>query len=136
MKQARIWLASPKYLHILLNPSASAILNQSRRDTAAKMGTAITKRFARGLWSMWKKSAIISLALLRAVSPVVIGAATTPSMANMLPKVPSQYRDTEVTTSGACADAAPASCIPPSKKNQEETAAQIRATMPSVIIAP
>ena len=79
----------------------------------------------------------MSLALRNAVSPLVIGAATTPSTARMPPIMPSQFSETLTTTSGAeAASDAPVSAAPPSKKNQEETVAQIKATIPSVIIAP
>ena len=76
-------------------------------------------------------------ALRKAVSPEVMGAATTPRMARTPPARPSQERDTLVTTVGAAAAISePTWAAPPSKKNQEETAAHTRATIPSVIIEP
>ena len=76
-------------------------------------------------------------ALRKAVSPEVMGAATTPIIARMPPKSPNQPSDTLVTTVGAAAAVVePTSAAPPSKKNHEDTAAQIRATRPSVIIEP
>ena len=46
---------------------------------------------------------MISRELLKAVSPLVIGAATTPRMANIPPNTPNQDFDTAVTTAGAAA---------------------------------
>ena len=76
-------------------------------------------------------------ALRNAVSPLVMGAATTPSIASTPPTMPSHASDTFVTTVGAAAvKSAPTSAAPPSKKKYDETAAQMSATMPSVIMAP
>ena len=51
--------------------------------------------------SMRMKSAMISRAERKAVSPLVIGAATTPSMASMPPATPSQSLQMIFTTLGA-----------------------------------
>ena len=55
--------------------------------------------------------------ILSAVSPLVIGAATTPSRASTLPAIPSHDLATLVTTVGADAESSePTSAAPPSKK--------------------
>ena len=60
---------------------------------------------------------MMSRALRKAVSPLVIGAATTPRTARMPPSTPSQLWDTFVTTVGAAAEMSdPTSAAPPSKK--------------------
>ena len=113
------------------------MLYHRRKAEATNIGTAIARRRPIGCWSRWKASAIMSRALLKAVSPEVIGAATTPRRARMPPKMPSQPLDTLVTTAGADAVMSEPTCAaPPSKKNHEDTAAQMRATRPSVIMAP
>ena len=51
--------------------------------------------------SRCRNSAMMRRAERKAVSPLVIGAATTPSIARMPPKSPSQFSLTTVTTLGA-----------------------------------
>ena len=97
VKQASDWLARPKYLHITLKPSALATLNQSSRPAPTKSGRATSSLLSFGFWSMRKASAMMRRALRKAVSPLVIGAATTPRMASMPPTRPSQLRDTMFT---------------------------------------
>ena len=48
--------------------------------------------------STWKKSATMSRAERSAVSPLVIGAATIPNIANMPPNVPNQSFEISVAT--------------------------------------
>ena len=80
-----------------------------------------------------KASAIVSLALLKAVSPEVIGQATTPRTARTAPTGPSNALDTTLTISAGV----PAACIEAlSPKNAIVTAHQIKATIPSTIIEP
>ena len=81
--------------------------------------------------SIPRKSATISRAERKAVSPLVMGAAITPSIASMPPIVPSQSFVMASTMTAAFVSA-----IPFSWKKQVAAAAQIRATMPSVIMAP
>ena len=120
----------------MLKPSSLLILNHSRTPTAAKIGRLMSRRLPILSCLMCRNSAILRRAPRRAVSPEVMGAATTPRMARMLPTTPSQCLLMAVTTWGAEALWRPHSCIPPSKKKYELTAAQISATTPSVIIAP
>jgi hypothetical protein len=49
----------------------------------------MTRRFLIGFWDVLIRSAIVNRALRKAVSPDVIGAATTPKIANIAPNVPS-----------------------------------------------
>ncbi|MPM88094.1 hypothetical protein SDC9_135195 [bioreactor metagenome] len=81
--------------------------------------------------SIPKKSATISRAERKAVSPDVIGAAITPKTANNPPIVPSQFFVMASTITEAFV-----SSMPFSPKKQVAAAAQIKATIPSVIIAP
>ena len=53
-----------------------------------KRGIHIIKRFATLRCSIWRKSATIKRAERKAVSPLVIGAATMPNIAKILPNVP------------------------------------------------
>ena len=114
---ANVWLAQPKYFQMVLKPSLSAMLNQSRRAEAMKIGMLTISLLRIGVWSMWKVSATIILALLREVSPLVIGAATTPSMDSIPPRAPSHLTETADTIAGAEALMSdPTSAAPPSKK--------------------
>ena len=100
-----------------LKPFASAMLYHRRRPDRTNSGTAMYRRFRIGPWSRWRKSAMIRRALRKAVSPLVMGAATTPSRARMPPSTPSQLCETFVTTTGAAAvRSEPTSAAPPSKK--------------------
>ena len=75
-------------------------------------GIATTNLFTIGPCLYFKESAIVSLALLNAVSPEVIGHATTPSNANAPPTFPKIPTDILLTTTAA--DPASASYgIPP-----------------------
>ena len=49
----------------------------------------------------FKKSAVISLAVLKAVSPEVIGAAITPNIANNPPNFPNQVTEISFTRGAA-----------------------------------
>src|SRR5574344_2883953 len=95
------------------------------------------------------KSAAMSRALLKAVSPLVIGAATTPSNANTAPTLPNQ--EEQIVFTKMAGEGLPVSGfivavnnfsygVSPStfrlSANLIAAAAQIRATNPSVIIAP
>ena len=112
-----VWLAQPKYLQMVLNPFSSAMLYHIRRATMANSGMQILRRLTTGFWSSLRASARVRRALRSAVSPVVMGAATTPRMARMPPMVPSQAVETLVTTVGAAAlSSEPTSAAPPSKK--------------------
>ena len=78
----------------------------------------------------------MSRALRNAVSPDVIGAAMTPSMARMPPNVPSH--DLEMLSTRIAGDDEPMNCCRPSYPpvNVIAAAAHIKATMPSATIAP
>ena len=86
---------------MILKPSLSAMLNQSRKLAATKSGAATNRRLIMGRWLNLKKSAMMRRALRNAVSPLVIGAATTPRIAKIPPMKPNQPLLTAVTTSGA-----------------------------------
>ena len=86
---------------------------------------------------MCKKSATINRAERKAVSPLVMGAATMPSIAKMPPSVPNHSFEMRVATA-APENALPvsASMTPFSWKKYVAAAAQISATAPSATIAP
>jgi len=86
---------------------------------------------------MCRKSAAMSRAERRAVSPLVIGAATIPRIAKIPPKVPNHSLEIRVATA-APEKALPVSwsTIPFSWKKYVAAAAQINATIPSATIAP
>ena len=83
-----------------------------------------------------KASAIVSLALLKAVSPEDIGQATTPNIANTAPTFPITVLEIVLTTvAGPPAFKIP--CNPfVSPKKDIAAAAQTKAITPSAIIAP
>ena len=89
----------------------------------------------------------MSRAERRAVSPLVIGAAMTPMIANMPPMAPNQLRLTRSTTSAAmfspgcaaaktCKPSIPYKPFSGSAKNVPAAAAQMSARIPSATIAP
>ena len=112
-------------------PSLSRRLYSSNPIAAKNIGTHIYKRLRMDFCSIPRKSATISRAERKAVSPLVMGAAITPSTANTPPTAPSQFFVMASTMTAALV-----SSIPFSWKKQVAAAAQISATMPSVIIAP
>ena len=91
-------------------------------------------------------SEVISLALRKAVSPDVIGAKTTPSMARIAPAVPSHWLQIASTTPAGVQSPAfmkfssfsygVAPSVLSMSANLMDAAAHISATSPSVIIAP
>ena len=100
-------------------------------------GAVIISLFLIGPCLNFKKSAIVSLALLKAVSPEVTGQATTPRIARAQPILPSSVLEIMLTTQ-PCPPFA-IICFPSSPvlpKNAIAAAAQINATIPSAIIAP
>lgn len=101
VKTESVWLLQPKYCHIVLNPSGFSTCHSSIPKLHKNKGTQMISRLAMGRWSSFSHSATISRALRRAVSPEVIGAATTPSMARTAPASPSQSLQTRFTTAGA-----------------------------------
>ena len=76
----------------------------------------MASRLRIGRWSRRMKSATISRADRKAVSPEVIGAAITPSTASRPPSVPSQSRVIELTMIAALSlpDEAANSAVPSS----------------------
>ena len=100
-----VWLAHPKYFHIVLKLSGLSICHTSSMNVTRNMGRLIASRLAIGFWFMFSASAIISLLERNAVSPLVIGAATTPSIASMPPVTPSQPLHTSITICGAVSPA-------------------------------
>ena len=64
-------------------------------------GIATTNLFTMGPCLYFKESAIVSLALLNAVSPEVIGQATTPNSAKTPPAFPKIPTDILLTTTAA-----------------------------------
>ena len=95
------------------------------------MGIQIIRRLTTVFCSICRKSATIRRAERKAVSPEVIGAAITPSIANTPPTAPSHSFVILSTTTAALF-----SSIPLLWKKYVAAAAQIKATIPSVIIAP
>ena len=94
---------------------------------------AIRKRFFTGPCLILKISAIISLDPLNAVSPEVIGHATTPRTARNAPNAPKSWTEDLFTTTAGEPTAA-SYFIPPN--TVMAAAAHINATTPSAIIAP
>ena len=98
----------------------------------------MAKRFHCVRCSMRKMSATISRAERKAVSPDVIGAATTPNSARIPPAMPSVVFEMMLTAHAAllpfAASASASACAPP--KKAVATAAHMRAMMLSEIIAP
>ena len=101
MMAASVWLAHPKYCHTTLNPSAFSICHTRMAIEARNKGTPMSRRLGMGRWSSVRPSATIRRAERKAVSPLVMGAATTPRIASTAPNVPSQLLQTNVTTSAA-----------------------------------
>ena len=64
----------------------------------AKMGMQMSSRLRMLFCSIWKVSATMRRAARSTVSPVVMGANTTPSMASMPPKTPNQLWQMKFTT--------------------------------------
>ena len=79
---------------------------------ATNMGTAMEKRFATDFWLTPNASAMIRRAERKAVSPLVMGAATTPNTASTPPNTPSHPVHTFSTTLGALKNCT--SVFPPS----------------------
>ena len=80
---ARVWFAHAKYLQIMLKSIVVKYI------PIANKGIAMKNLFFIGACLILKISAIINLDPLKAVSPEVIGQATTPSTARNAPKIPS-----------------------------------------------
>ena len=85
----------------MLKPSGLAICHTSMAMEMAKSGRQMKRRLRTGVWSIFSQSATMRRQERKAVSPLVMGAATTPNMANTAPKAPSQSRLTRCTTAGA-----------------------------------
>lgn len=115
----------------MLNPFESLRLNSKMPEVMMKIGIEIISRLKMDFCLKSKKSAIINLAERKAVSPDVMGAAMTPKMAKIPPIVPSLAFVISLTMIEALF-----SPMPFSWKKQVAAAAQINATMPSVIMAP
>ena len=98
----------------------------------------MAKRLSRLRWSTCSTSAIISRAARKAVSPEVIGAATTPSSARMPPTTPSMPFERVFTThAGSCPGSAVTAANPSAPpKKAIAAAAQISAIIDSLIMAP
>ena len=86
---------------MVLNPSGFSICHINRRTDAPNMGSEIASLLGMERCSMPNAEAMMSLALRKAVSPLVIGAATTPRTARIPPKTPSHPEHTYCTTAGA-----------------------------------
>ena len=96
-----VWFAHPKYCQITLKPLGFCICQINKAMAHPNIGILIAKRLEMERCSIPIASATIRRALRKAVSPLVIGAATTPSMARMAPATPSQSLHTRLTTAGA-----------------------------------
>lgn len=103
---ASVWFDQAKYLQMMVKS-----MNVNEIPTANK-GIAIAKRLMIFSCLMLNASAITSLALLNAVSPDVIGAATTPRTAKIPPNVPSKVVEISFTTTAAAPALASAAVLP------------------------
>src|SRR5690554_1018395 len=129
---ASVWFAHAKYLQII-----SKLILVSMKPIA-KRGIVMIILFLIGFWDVFSKSATVNRALLKAVSPEVIGAATTPKMAKRAPNFPSREIETLFTTHAAfpfCATITSFSSLNPPKK-LILIAAHTSATIASITIAP
>ena len=122
---------------MILNPSALLKLKISRPTVMRNIGREIASRCLMFRWLLLMKSATIKRAERKAVSPLVIGAATIPRIARMPPAVPSHWLDMSLATfAPEYATPVASSAIPFSWKKYVAAAAQMSATMPSVTMAP
>ena len=113
-----------------MNPLAFKILNTNNPNETANNGAQSSNLFEMLFCSICNISASMSRAERIAVSPDVIGAAMTPSIASIPPRAPSQFLHKKSTTCAAV------KLLPCSWKNAVAAAAHIKATMPSTTIAP
>ena len=105
-----------------------------RKNPITNSGIATNNLFFIECCSKLSASAIVSLALLNAVSPDVIGAATTPNTANAPPTFPNNELDITFTIAAAFPSNPANPFTPP--KNAIAAAAHTNATTPSAIIEP
>ena len=103
---ANVWFDHAKYLQMIVKS-----MNVNEIPTANN-GIAIAKRLMILSCLYPNASAITSLALLNAVSPEVIGAATTPRTASIPPNAPSHVVEISFTTTAAGPALASASVLP------------------------
>ena len=104
----------------------------------AKIGKHIASLFHFVRCSIWKISAMIRRAERNAVSPEVIGAATTPKTVKIPPTTPSVVPEISFTAQAALLPCSAKACDKPfaPPKKAIAIAAQIRAMIDSDIIAP
>ena len=127
---ANVWLDQLKYLHRILKSIKHSAIPTTNN------GIATINLLTIGPCLYLIVSAIVSLALLNAVSPEVIGQATTPNSAKAPPTFPYTVLEILFTTTAAppCPNASPNPGVPP--KKLIAAAAHTNATIPSDIIAP
>ena len=96
-----VWFDHPKYCHITLKPLGLSICHTSMAMADANRGPQMSRRLCSDFCSTCRASEIIRRAERNAVSPLVIGAATTPIKAKMPPTMPNHSLQMMSTTLGA-----------------------------------
>ena len=89
------------YCHTVPKPLGLPICHASRAMPTANTGRLSSRRDCLLVWFSPNDSARIRRAVRKELPPVVIGAATTPNKAKMLPAMPNHEEQMVVTTVGA-----------------------------------